>query len=105
MRDVTKLPDLVIAAGDTDSPQMAAYLVYDGADALTIFAPAVLGAGEDITVQVCDVDNGTQVWRDVPDSTIAANGVITFSAPAWAAFRIHSAVAVAADRTFNINIQ
>ena len=45
MRDVTKLPDLVIAAGDTDSPQMAAYLVYDGADALTIFAPAVLGAG------------------------------------------------------------
>ena len=105
---VVRCPSLTIANGAASSNVIKASEVYADADAIALFAPAVLDAHTFVIEVTADVSASPVVWNVLSDAVSdvgppAAGKCVIYPAPAIEAFRITDQSGnVAADRTFKM---
>lgn len=109
-RHLARIGQLTIPNGQSDSPGISTLdpLARPGVGSsvgLLIAAPATLP--ETITVEILPF--GSATWRTLQsagaDVTIAAGKAVVIAPTPFADLRLHSGVAVAGDRTFDIDSQ
>ena len=105
---ITKCADVTISNGGTTSNVVKAREVFQDADTITLFAPAVLDAVTFTIEGTDDPDAAAPTWTTLYDG---ANDVLpppagkhsVYACPTFQGFRIKASGPVAADRTWRMS--